>query len=103
MKIFDNIKHNSYTAKEFVEFLMLKKYDVKSILLNDNHFETICYYIEFLENNNMFIITDHNGYIVYKQFNDKQIIIDGNMIDRNIIPKFIAAIINAFDYIENPF
>lgn len=103
MKIFDNIKHNTYTVNSFTEFLIEKQYDIKRILLNDNHFETICYYIEFLENNDIFIITDHNGYVVYKQLNDSQHMIDGKMLSKNIIPKHIAAIISAFNYIENPF
>jgi hypothetical protein len=103
MKIFDNVKHNSISVTLFTEFLIGKGYDVKHILLSDNHLETICYYIEFLETEDIFIITDHNGYVVYKQLQNNQILIEGKLLNKNIVPKLIAGINNAFNYIENPF
>ena len=104
MKIFDVVKQNKYALNLFVDYLISKNYDTTNILTNANHYETLCYYIEFLDSQKVYIIVDHRAYVVYKQFDEhNQYIIECNESDKDIITKYVLGVINAFNYIENPF
>lgn len=104
MKVFDVVKHNKYSCRLFVEFMQSKGYDVTKILTNDNRLEALCYYIEFLSSQQVYITVDHRAYVVYKQFDElNQLIIECQESDKDIITRYVLGVINAFNYIENPF
>ena len=103
MNIVNEIKHNSFTLKEFVTYCIEHKYNINSILTNENHLDVLMYYIEFLESKQVYIITDHNGFCIYKQFDETiQVTIDCQFIP-SVIARYIFAIIAGFNYLENPF
>lgn len=103
MNIINEIKHNSFVLKEFVTYCIEKKYNINSILVNENHLDTIMYYVEFLEYKQVYIITDHNGYMIYKQFDENiQVTIECKFIP-SVIARYIFSIIAGFNYLENPF
>ena len=104
MKLFDVVKHNKYSLNLFVDYLISKKYDTTNILTNNIHYETLCYYLEFLASIDIYILVDHQGYVVYKQFDERnQLTIECDKSDKDIITKYVLGVINAFTYIENPF
>lgn len=104
MKLIDEVKHNPNTLQLFVNYLITKSYDINKIVTSDTYQEVVCYYLEFLETQDVYIISEHNGYGVYKQFDSsQQLIIACELIPKQIVPKLIAGIIKAFDYLENPF
>lgn len=104
MKIVDKVKHNPNTLQSFVNFLVTKGYDINKIISSSIYQETICYYLEYLETQDVYIISEHNGFAVYKQFDKNiQVVIACEFIAKNVVPKYIAGIIKAFDYLENPF
>lgn len=104
MNIIDSLKDKPFTLKDCMFYFLDKKYDVQKIITNDNHLETICYYMEYLESKGVYILTDHNGYAVYKQFeDDKQISIIQCEFIPTLIAKYVMGIINGFKYLENPF
>ena len=103
MNLINEIKHNSFTTREFVTYCIEHKYDANSILTNENHLDVLMYYIEFLESKQVYIIVDHNGFCVYKQFDETiQVTIDCQFIP-SVIARYIFAIIAGFNYLENPF
>jgi len=103
MNIVNEIKHNSFITKEFVTYCIEKGYNANSILTNENHLDVLMYYIEFLEHKQVYIIVDHNGFMIYKQFDENiQVTIDCQFIP-SVIARYIFAIIAGFNYLENPF
>ena len=102
MELKDIIKTNTATYKRFVIFLVSDKRDYNTIIASDNH-SIIMHIIDFLATENVYIIVDHNGLVVYKMFDVRQHIIECKFSDATITTKFIAGIIIAFNYLENPF
>lgn len=104
MKLLDIIKHDVGTIPKFIKYLIDNKYDYNKILTSDNVLEVIFYYISYLESEQVYVIVDHNGYVVYKQFTkDNQFIITCEFIDKPIVAKYILSIVSAFNHLENPF
>lgn len=104
MKIIDILKHNVGTLPKFVTYLINNKHDYNKIITSDNPLEVIFYYISYLEAEKVYIIIDHNGYVVYKQFSDiNQLLITCEFIDKSVLAKYILSIVAAFNYLENPF
>ena len=104
MKLVDALKHNITTLPRFVTYLITNKYDYNKIITSDNHLEVMFYYISYLESEQVYIIVDHNGYVVYKQFSPiNQLIIACEFTDSPSIAKYILSIVSAFNYLENPF
>jgi len=104
MKLINILKDNIGTIPKFVKYLLDNKYDYNKILTSDNTLEVIFYYLSYLESEQVYIIVDHNGYCIYKQFTkDNQLIIVCEFIDKPIVAKYILSIVSAFNYLENPF
>lgn len=104
MKLIDIVKHDTGTIPKFMKYLIDNKYDYNKIITSDNILEVIFYYISYLESESVYILVDHNGFVVYKQFNPKQQhIIACEFIDKPIVAKYILSIVSAFNYLENPF
>lgn len=104
MKLIDTLKHNTGTLPKFMKYLIDNKYDYNKIILSDNILDIIFYYISYLESETIYIIVDHNGYAMYKQFTkDNQLVIACEIIDKPIVAKYILSIVSAFNYLENPF
>ena len=103
MNIINKVKSNIFTTRRFIDYLVSKNYDFNSIVKNENHLDTLMYYIEFLESEKVYIIVDHNGYVIYKQFDETiQVTIDCKFIP-SVIARYVVAIISGFNYLENPF
>jgi len=104
MNIVTAIRHNTGTLPKFVTFLINNKYDYNKILSSEEHLENIFYYISYLESEQIYIIVDHNGYCVYKQFTPiNQHVISCEFIDKPVLAKYLIGIVQAFNYLENPF
>lgn len=104
MKLLDTVKHNIGTIPKFVKYLIDNKHDYNKIITSDNPLEVMFYYISYLESESVYILADHNGYVIYKQFSkDNQYIIGCEFIDKPLVAKYILSIIAAFNYLENPF
>ena len=104
MKLVTAINSNKFAFAKFAKWLQDNKHDYVKILQSDNHLEVLVYYISFLESEQVYIVTDHNGYAVYKQFDKyNQLVIACEFIDKLVSSKLVLGIISAFNYLENPF
>jgi len=110
------INHESIT-KEFIEYIINKKYDPINII-GSNIRTQLGYLLDFLEYKGLNIVVDNYNYCIYYMDNSPQAVMyirlkktpmlissNNNNIDNNIgiIENYKTAIFECFKHLESPF
>lgn len=104
--IYNILSNNPTCLKEFTIFLLSIKVpsDIIPNILKGDILSSLGYYLKFFATKNIYIITGHKYFVIYKlEDNNKQTIIECLEVNRDIDIIYIAAIAKTIEYIEKPF
>ena len=104
--IYSILSNNPTCLKEFTIFLLSIKIPSESIpnILKGNILSSLGYYLKFFATKNIYIITGHKYFVIYKlEENNKQTIIECLEVLKDIDTIYICAVAKTIEYIEKPF
>ena len=94
-------------VREFAEYLIKNKYNYKDILETETIFNTLFYYLEFLNYKNIYILPNNLGIVLFIIENNKEHILlckyKTDYDNYNLYDIYKECIIYSFKYLNEPF